>query len=182
MYAADRGAFTARFQVHSDHLEIQYSIRNTSATTFYVVDAAVIVGPHGETKVQIAPPAAQYLSPGTLILSDKLNPLPPGTRTTVPRSAYAFCLQPDETHTATVQLPLPLRDSRLPKSSTSPRTVSCTRVRLELGTIDAGGDLIAEEQEIAGTKVWRLNTAAYRQQHVLSVEAMLGQAVPLETE
>ncbi len=179
MSSAGQAALTAAFQVRSDRLEIQYSVKNSSASALYVLDAAVIVGPHGEVKVETARPAAEHLPPDAVALFDKLFALAPGTLTTVPRSAYAIRLEPRETHSRAVELGLPLRDRRLAKSTPS-KLVTCTRIRFELGIVFPGGELTAEQQVVAGTLLWRLNAAAYRQQQVLTIESPVAPPLPLE--
>lgn len=179
MSNSEGAALTATFHVRSDQLEIQYSIKNSRASAFYVVDTAVIVGPNGDVKVETARPAAEHLPPETLALFDTLLPLPPGVLTTVPRSAYAIRVEPGETHSRQVELSLPLRDRRLAPSAPS-RVVTCTRIRFELGIINPGGELTAEEQMVAGTRLWRLNAAAYRQQQLLIIELPVTPSVSLQ--
>lgn len=179
MSSAEGAALTATFHVSSDQLDIQYSIKNSSASTFYVVDVAVIVGPQGDVNVETARPAVEHLPPDAVILFDKLSPLPPGSLTTVPRSAYAIRLEPGETHSRLVGLRLPLRDRRLAKSAPS-KVVTCTRIRFDLGIVFPGGELMAEEQALAGKRLWRLNAAAYRQQQVLGVESPIAPPLSLE--
>jgi hypothetical protein len=58
--------------------------------------------------------------------------------------------------------------------------VTCARIRFELGIINPGGELTAEEQVVAGTHLWRLNAAAYRQQRLLIIELPVTPSVPLQ--
>jgi hypothetical protein len=180
--SANGASVTANFAIRGDRLQIQYAIRNNSPAALYVADAAVIVNPNGkDATVETARPDAEFSAPDVLLLYDKLFPLPPGMLTTVPPSAYSFRVEQGDTHSRRVELALPLRDRRLRRSKQA-KLAGCGRIRFEVGIIFPGGGLTEEEQVIGGTTVWRLNTAAYRQQQVLSIEAPLPNSVAIETE
>jgi hypothetical protein len=180
--SANGAYLTASFAPHGDRLEFQYAIRNNSPGPLYVADAAVVVSRNGiDASVETARPDAEFSPPHLLLVSQKLFPRPPGTLTSVPPSAYTFRLERGEAHARRVELALPLRDRRLRRKEQG-KLAACARVRFEVGIIFPGGDVTEEEEVIGGTPVWRLNTAAYRQQQVLSVEAPLPNSVEIETE
>ncbi len=171
-------SLTAKFTVTEANLEIAYSIANRSAGSVFLLDTTVRIEPHGSASVGLALPRIEYLSPNTVILSDKLFPLPPGTRMAVPPSAYGDRLAPKASKHSSLILPFPLRD-HASRSSHESREVICDRIRFVVGAIRESPELHAEEQVIGGMPIWHLGPAAWNLQHDAAVESALPSPVRL---
>lgn len=165
----DAISMAATFTVTETNLEIDYSIVNRGAHPVFLLDTTVIVDPHGAASVGPGRPRIEYLPPGTVVVSDKLFPIPRGTRMAVPPSAYGERLNPGATKRSRLILPLPLRDHAARSSKTS-REVTCDRIRFVVGAVSDSPDLHAEEQMIAGVPLWRLGPAAWGLQREAAVE------------
>lgn len=172
----DAISMAATFTVTETNLEIDYSIVNRGAHPVFLLDTTVIIDPHGAATAGPARPRIEYLPPGTVVISDKLFPIPRGTRMAVPPSAYGERLDPRASKHSRLILPLPLKDhaSRTSKSS---REVMCHKIRFVVGAVPDSPDLHAEEQTIAGVPLWRLGPAAWSGQREAATEHALASPV-----
>lgn len=169
-------SLAATFRVTDANLDIDYSIVNRGASPVFLLDMTVRIDPHGAASVGPAQPRIEYLSPATVILSDKLFRLPPGTRMAVPPSAYGERLASGASKHSSLVLPLPLRDHASPDSH-SAREVTCDRIRFVVGAVPDSSELHAAEQVIAGVPLWRLGPAAWSLQREAAVESALSTPV-----
>ena len=170
--------FKARVTSTANQLQIEYVAQNIGGQPVYLVDMAVVVDPKGIATVESARPRVEFVSPDTALVSSKLFPLPPGTLTAAPLSAYTNRLPPGEMKQGVILLALPLRDYRAPRSART-REVACKNVQFVLGVVPENQLLQADEQQISGTPAWRLSAAAWTLQQEVTFAASLQPPIPL---
>jgi hypothetical protein len=158
----------AAVTVSQNDIQVQYSVQNTSDTDLFVLDIGIQVRNEG-TVVGNGPPRVEVNDPARVDLLSKLLPLNPNVDYASPPSAYASFLRKGETRKGVMTLPLPLVPRNL-KATKEVGEIICRQVRFTMGVIPAPRVASAEEQEIAGTRVWRLSTDAYDLQQEISVD------------
>jgi hypothetical protein len=168
----------ARFSVIADRLEIDYSVHNSSHTNVYLLDTAVLIDSRGATTVGPAKPRVEYIQPNFVVLSDKLFPLPPGTMTAVPPSAYGELLAAGAAKRTRVEFPMPIRERSAARAGPT-EEVSCDRIRFVIGAVSDAPELHARRQIIAGTPLWWLGPAAWNLQQELTVDGVVTPALRL---
>jgi hypothetical protein len=168
----------AQFSVIADRLEIDYSVHNSSHTNVYLLDTAVLIDSHGTTTVGPAKPRVEFAQPNLAILSDKLFPLPPGTMTAVPPSAYGELLAAGAAKRTRVEFPMPIRERSAAKAGPT-EEVSCDHIRFVIGAVSEAPELHARRQMIAGAPLWWLGPAAWNLQQELTVDAVVTPALRL---
>jgi hypothetical protein len=169
---------TAQFSVMADRLEIDYSVHNSSHTNMYLLDTAVLINSQGATTVGPAKPRVEYVQPNLAVLSDKLFPLPPGTMTAVPPSAYGELLAAGAIKRTRVEFPIPIREQSAVKAGPT-QEVSCDHIRFVIGAVSDAPELHAKRQMIAGAPLWWLGPAAWNLQQELTVDAVVTPALRL---
>jgi len=168
----------ARFSVIADRLEIDYSVHNSGHTNVYLLDTAVLIDSHGTTTVGPARPRVEYVQPNLAVLSDKLFPLPLGTTTAVPPSAYGELLAAGAVKRTRVEFPMPMRERSAAKAGPT-QEVSCGHIRFVIGAVSEAAELHARPEMIAGAPLWWLGPAAWNLQQQLTAEAMVTPALRL---
>jgi hypothetical protein len=168
----------AQFSVIADKLQIDYSVHNASHTNVYLLDTAVLINSDGTTTVGPAKPRVEYVQPNTAVLSDKLFPLPPGTMTAVPPSAYGELLPAGAARRTQVEFPMPMRERSAAKAGPT-QEVSCSHVRFVIGAVSEAPELNARRQMIAGAALWWMGPAAWNLQQELTAEAVVTPALRL---
>ncbi len=147
----------ATFQLTEQALEIRYAITNAGREPLFVINVAVRVTPQGTT-VEVGSPRIELTRDGQLWLLSRLPPFDRRISYAAPPAAYATRLAPGQSERISIALPLPLVPQNLPppQREEDVREILVQRVTFVLGVVPVSAVPEAEEQEIAGVKLWRL--------------------------
>lgn len=93
------------------HLFVHYTVKNTEATTAYLLNLVDLPDAKGFTRVH-KDNAYVYVDGSDVLVEKAIPAIPPGVRPYEPVTPYMTALRPGASFEETVELPLPLRDSR----------------------------------------------------------------------
>lgn len=157
-------ALRAVISTSKDQVSVELTLTNGGGVNVYVPDVALDPQTNGLREHVLG---VQFEPPGTAVLSARLFPLDPKIRHAHPPVAYTTRLAPGETYKKTLSAKAPLRAAGAQGEAPD---IECAHVRFELGLIPEAAGLDPQSMTVEGKVVYRLRTAAYRLQKVMTVE------------
>lgn len=166
---SNEASVSGRIWVTQTHLNVDYTIRNTSAGPVFVLDVAIASSPEGPV---VLPGGArrEIVSGNELVLYRKLYPIPRNRSYAVPPRVYAVRIESGAFRRIEFSLPLPITPSNA-VGATASKEVAGRKVTLVVGVIPASELVGVVRQEIGTVEVWRLPVDAWEHQRELRLAA-----------
>lgn len=111
MVTHDGLALETKVTADDKHLFVHYTVKNTEATTAYLLNLVDLPDAKGFTRVH-KDNAYVYVDGSDVLVEKAIPAIPPGVRPYEPVTPYMTALRPGASFEETVELPLPIHDSR----------------------------------------------------------------------